>query len=33
VRGEITPANPGYFYTYAFVGKPRSFFLQYEYKF
>jgi hypothetical protein len=33
VRGEITPANPGYFYTYGFMGKPRSFFLQYEYKF
>lgn len=33
VRGEITPANPGYFYTYGFIGKPRSFFLQYEYKF
>lgn len=33
VRGEITTLNPAYFYTYGFVGKPRSFFLQYEYRF
>ncbi|MBU6377435.1 MAG: TonB-dependent receptor plug domain-containing protein [Gammaproteobacteria bacterium] len=33
VRGETTALNPGYFYTYGFTGKPRSFFLQYEYKF
>lgn len=33
VRGEINTLNPGYFYTYGFTGKPRSFFLQYEYKF
>jgi outer membrane receptor protein involved in Fe transport len=33
VRGEINTLNPAYFYTYGFTGKPRSFFLQYEYKF
>lgn len=33
VRGELTPTNPAYYYTYGFVGKPRSAFLQYEYRF
>lgn len=33
VRGEIGTLNPAYFYTYGFTGKPRSAFLQYEYRF
>jgi hypothetical protein len=33
VRGEIGTLNPTYFYTYGFTGKPRSAFLQYEYRF
>jgi hypothetical protein len=33
VRGELTPTNPAYFYTYGWNGKPLSYFFQYEYNF
>ncbi len=33
VRGELTSNDPSYYYTYQFYGKPRSFWLQYAYRF
>lgn len=33
VRGEITPADPEYYYPYAFQAKPRSVFVTYSYRF
>lgn len=33
VRGELGVNDPNYYYTYQWNGKPRSFFVQYEYKF
>jgi hypothetical protein len=33
VRGEIGRFDPGYYYQYGWNGKPRSFWLQYEYSF
>src|SRR5690606_616133 len=33
VRGEIGPNDPAYYYQYGWNGKPRSFWLQYEYEF
>jgi len=33
VRGEIGRFDPEYYYQYGWNGKPRSFWLQYEYSF
>ncbi|MEQ9110482.1 MAG: TonB-dependent receptor plug domain-containing protein [Rhodospirillaceae bacterium] len=33
IRGELGPNDPNYYYTYGWNGKPRSFWLQYEYNF
>ncbi len=33
VRGELSTNDPAYYYTYHFIGKPRSFWLQYAYQF
>jgi hypothetical protein len=33
VRGEIGVNDPDYYYTYGWNGKPRSYYLQYEYNF
>jgi len=33
VRGEVGPNDAAYYYNYGWWGKPRSFWLQYEYQF
>jgi outer membrane receptor protein involved in Fe transport len=33
IRGELTPNDSDYYYMYGWNGKPRSFWLQYEYRF